>query len=200
MESKCMRSRISPRRDFSGNPAHTILSCSMFADTRQERCWSGASRSRTEVPGSVSSFSWVPQRICRLPGPVKSSPKMPRPDSRERPLSVFWQLPESPFCITRRCSLQGGRVDRVRFITHQGKQILFIDMTNCVSEEAMLIASEVRRVVTAQPRNSVLTLSDLTGGELRRDAITRMKEVAVFDRPYVKRAAIVGAESLPNVF
>jgi len=36
-------------------------------------------------------------------------------------------------------------VDRVRFIAHQGKQILFIDMTNCVSEEAMLIASEVQR-------------------------------------------------------
>jgi hypothetical protein len=54
-------------------------------------------------------------------------------------------------------------VDRVRFVTHQGKQILFIDMTDCVSEEVMVIASEVRRVVTAQPRNSVLTLSDLTG-------------------------------------
>jgi len=27
-----------------------------------------------------------------------------------------------------------------------------------------------------------------------------MKEVAVFDRPYVRRAAIVGAESLPKVF
>ena len=95
-------------------------------------------------------------------------------------------------------------MDRVRFVTHQGKQILFIDMTNCVSEEVMVIASEVQRIVTAQPRNSVLTLSDLTGGEFRRDAITRMKEVAVFDRPYVKRAAIVGAESLPqslpNVF
>jgi hypothetical protein len=27
-----------------------------------------------------------------------------------------------------------------------------------------------------------------------------MKEVAVFDRPYVKRAAFVGAQSLPKVF
>jgi hypothetical protein len=42
----------------------------------------------------------------------------------------------------------------------------------------MVIASEVQRIVTAQPRNSVLTLSDLTGGEFRREAITRMKEVA----------------------
>jgi hypothetical protein len=72
-------------------------------------------------------------------------------------------------------------------------------MTNCVSEEAVLIASEVQRVVTTQPRNSVLTLSDLTSGEFRRDAITRMKEIAVFDRPYVRRAAIVSAESLSNV-
>jgi hypothetical protein len=87
-----------------------------------------------------------------------------------------------------------------RMAFSQGKQILFIDMTNCVSEDAMVIATEVQRVVTAEPRNSVLTLSDLTGAEFRRDAITRTKEVAVFDRPYVKRAAIVGAESLPNVF
>ena len=89
---------------------------------------------------------------------------------------------------------------RVRFITHRSKQILLIDMTNCLSEEAVVLANEVRRVVTAQPRNSVLTLSDLTGGEFKRDAITRMKEVAVFDKPYVKRAAIVGAESLPQAF
>jgi hypothetical protein len=92
-------------------------------------------------------------------------------------------------------------MDRVRFITHQGRRILFIDLTKCRAEEAMEILDEVKRVVTAQPRNSVLTLSDLTGAQLSRGAITRMKEVAVFDRPYVKRAAIVvNAQSLPNVF
>jgi hypothetical protein len=92
-------------------------------------------------------------------------------------------------------------MDCVRFITHQGRRILFIDLTNCGAEEAMEILDEVKRVVTAQPRNSVLTLGDLTGAQLSRAAITRMKEVAVFDRPYVKRAAIVvGAKSLPNVF
>ena len=91
-------------------------------------------------------------------------------------------------------------MDRVRFITHQGKQILLTDLTNCSAEEVIELLTEVQRMVTAQPRNSVLTLGDLTGAEFRRDAITRMKEVAVFDRPYVKRAAIVGAESLSNVF
>jgi hypothetical protein len=91
-------------------------------------------------------------------------------------------------------------MDRVRFITHQGKQILFIDVTNCAAEEVIELLTEVRRTVTAQPPKSVLTLSDLTGAQFSRATITRMKEVAVFDRPYVKRAAFVGAQSLPKVF
>ncbi len=91
-------------------------------------------------------------------------------------------------------------MDRVRFITHQGQQILFTDVTNCAAEEVIELLTEVQRMVTAQPRNSVLTLGDLTGAEFSRAAVTRLKEVAVFDRPYVKRAAFVGAQSLPKVF
>lgn len=91
-------------------------------------------------------------------------------------------------------------MDRVCFITHQGKQILFIDVTNCAAEEVIEQLTEVQRIVTAQPPKSVLTLSDLTGAQFSRSTITRMKEVAVFDRPYVKRAAFVGAQCLPKVF
>jgi hypothetical protein len=91
-------------------------------------------------------------------------------------------------------------MDRVRFITHQGKQILFTDVTNCAAEEVIELLTKVQRMVTAQPRNSVLTLGDLTGTNFSRAAVTRLKEVAVFDRPYVKLAAMVGAESLPKVF
>jgi hypothetical protein len=91
-------------------------------------------------------------------------------------------------------------MDRVCFTTHRGKEILLVDLTNCSAEDVIELLSEVQRIVTAQPRNSVLTLGDLTGAQFNRAAITRMKEVAVFDRPYVKRAALVGARSLPKVF
>src|SRR5207248_2972137 len=77
---------------------------------------------------------------------------------------------------------------------------LGMDATNCSAEELIDRLPEVQRIVTVQPRNSVLTLGDLTGAKFSRDAVTRMKEVAVFDRPYVKRAALVGAQSLPTVF
>jgi hypothetical protein len=92
------------------------------------------------------------------------------------------------------------RMDRVRFITHQGKQILLIDLSHCSAEGVIELLPEVQRIVTAQPPKSVLTLSDLTGAQFSRAAVTRMKEVAVFDKPHVLRAALVGAESLPHVF
>jgi hypothetical protein len=91
-------------------------------------------------------------------------------------------------------------MDRVRFVTHKGKQILLADLTNCGAEEAIELLAEVQRLITAQPRNSVLTLGDFAGAQFSRAVVTRMKEVAVFDRPYVKRSALVGTESLPNVF
>jgi len=95
---------------------------------------------------------------------------------------------------------KGCRMDRAGFLTHQGKQILFTDVTNCAAEEVVDLLTDVQLIVTAQTRNSVLSLGDLTGAEFSRAAVTRLKEVAVFDRPYVKRAAFVGAQSLPKVF
>jgi len=88
----------------------------------------------------------------------------------------------------------------VGFIPHKGKQILLIDFTNCTPEEVKSVSDEARRVITAQPPNSVLVLADFTGAQFSRDAVTRIKEVTTYDRPYVRRAAWVHSESLPKVF
>ena len=91
-------------------------------------------------------------------------------------------------------------MDRIRFITHHDKQVLFIDAANCTAEQLIELGEEIRKSVTAQPPNSVLTLTDFSGAKFSRDAITRLKEVAVYDRPHVKRAAILGADSLPKAY
>jgi hypothetical protein len=91
-------------------------------------------------------------------------------------------------------------MERVRFVSHLGTPILFIDGTNCNAEELCEIFDEVRRMVTAEPENSVLTLGDFTGSEFDKSAADHMKLVAAYDRPYVKRAALVGAEALRDVY
>ncbi len=91
-------------------------------------------------------------------------------------------------------------MERVRYIEYCGKQILLLDFTDCAEEDVFDIMAETQRIVTAQPPHSVLTLSDLSRGHFTREAVRRMKEVAALDRPHVKRAAMVGVESLPKVF
>ena len=90
--------------------------------------------------------------------------------------------------------------DNIRFIEHKGKQILLVDVSHCTPAEVAKIALLVPTYVSSEPRGSVLLLADFTGAEFDRIAIERMKESAVFDRPYLKRSAWVGLERLPKVF
>jgi hypothetical protein len=90
--------------------------------------------------------------------------------------------------------------NRVRFIAYHGKQILLIDLSNCSAVEVETIIRAVPDLVTTQLRGSVLILSDFTGASFNQEALRTMKEAAVFDKPFVKKSAWVGAESLPNVF
>ena len=90
-------------------------------------------------------------------------------------------------------------MDRVRFVTHQGKQILLVDYTNCMRQTLLDILKERERIVLAQPPGSVLTLVDVTGVQVSKDVVEEVKKNAVRERDRVKRAAVVGAESVPKV-
>ena len=89
-------------------------------------------------------------------------------------------------------------LERIQFINHQKKQILLVDFSNCPAGEVDEIARAVPDYVITQPRGSVLVLSDFTGASFDQDAIRAMKESAVFDKPYIKKSAWVGAESMPE--
>jgi hypothetical protein len=90
--------------------------------------------------------------------------------------------------------------ERLRFIKHQGQAIYVIDFTNCAAKELLLLLDLVRADIARHAPGSLLTLADFTGAQIDRNVATRMKEVLVLDRPYVKRSAWVGTESLPHIF
>ena len=90
--------------------------------------------------------------------------------------------------------------DRISFITHRGKPIMLIDFSQCEAKEILVLLDEIQRTVAKHDRNSLLTLADLTGAHIDRAVATRMKEVLVMDRPYVKKSAWVGLDSLPKVY
>jgi hypothetical protein len=90
--------------------------------------------------------------------------------------------------------------DHIRFITHQGKQILQVDMSHCSAATVERVLRELPDVVTTRPLGSVLALTDFTGAFADEEVIRVLKETAVFDKPYMKKSAFVGIESLPHGF
>ena len=90
--------------------------------------------------------------------------------------------------------------ERLRFIKHKGHAIYLIDFTHCTSKELLLLLEQVRTDIARHAPGSALTLADFTGAQIDKNVATRIKEVLVLDRPYVKRSAWVGTESLPRVF
>jgi hypothetical protein len=90
--------------------------------------------------------------------------------------------------------------ERISFVTHQGKPIMLVDLSHCKPKEILLLLDEIEHTVARHARGSLLTLADLTGAHLDRAVATRMKEVLVRDRPFVKRSAWVGVESIPKVY
>lgn len=91
-------------------------------------------------------------------------------------------------------------MERISFIKHKGKPIMLVDLSNCEAKEILLLLDEAQRTVARHERGSLLTLGDMTGAHIDRAVATRMKEVLVLDRPFVKRSAWVGVDSVPRVY
>jgi hypothetical protein len=90
--------------------------------------------------------------------------------------------------------------ERLHFVKHKGHSIYIIDFSHCGEKEIVLLLDLVRADISRHEAKSVLTLADFTDALIDKNVATRIKEVLVLDRPYVKRSAWVGTESLPHVF
>jgi hypothetical protein len=90
--------------------------------------------------------------------------------------------------------------DRIHFIEHKGKQILLLDFSHANAHEMQLLLEHVRITVAQHARQSVVTLGDFTGATVDHAVATKLKEVLTLDRPFVKKTAWVGTESVPHAF
>jgi len=89
-------------------------------------------------------------------------------------------------------------IDRIRFFTHQSKQILLVDLSKCSAAEVEKTLRALPDIVTARPLGSILALSDFTGASFDAEGIRVLKETAAFDKPFVRRSAFVGTENFPE--
>lgn len=90
--------------------------------------------------------------------------------------------------------------ERLRFVKHKGHAVFVIDFSHCKATEILLLLDQVRSDVARHAPGTVLTFADFTGAEIDKKVATKIKETLVFDRPFVKKSAWIGTESLPHVF
>jgi hypothetical protein len=90
--------------------------------------------------------------------------------------------------------------ERLRFVKHKGQAIFVVDLSHCSPKEILVLIDLVRADVRRHAPGSLLILTDFTGAQIDKEVATQAKKVLVLDRPYIKKSAWVGTESLPHVF
>lgn len=89
---------------------------------------------------------------------------------------------------------------RLRFVKHKEQPIYLIDFSHCQGKDLLVLLDQIRADIARHEPGTVLTLADFSGAKIDKEVATKMKEVLALDRPYVKKSAWVGTDSLPHVF
>jgi hypothetical protein len=97
-------------------------------------------------------------------------------------------------------SAKSTQNERLHFVKHKGHAIYVIDFSHCTAKEILALLGMVQADISRHEPGSLLSLADFTGAHVDKEVATEAKKVLVMDRPYIKKSAWVGTESLPHVF
>jgi hypothetical protein len=91
------------------------------------------------------------------------------------------------------------KVKRIQVIDYKGKEIIYLDFSDCNVNEVFEIIEIAKKIIRVQPLNSVLTLTNVSGTKYNREIIQAMKEFANGNKPFVKAGAVIGIDGLKRV-
>ena len=86
-------------------------------------------------------------------------------------------------------------MDRIQFIDHREKKILFCDYSHFKEEDMGRVSemmAEEMKIISEQPEASVLVLTDLSDIFVSRELDHEFSEMVKHNKPYVKKSAVLG--------
>ena len=90
-------------------------------------------------------------------------------------------------------------MEKVRFISHKGKEILLLDFENASVDDVKTISEQGKALIRQQPEKSLLTLTNATNLQLTSETTQTMKDLAAHNKPYVIAGGVLGVEGLRKV-
>jgi hypothetical protein len=87
---------------------------------------------------------------------------------------------------------------RSTWIEHNGKKILYQDFSKNFFNSAAVKAEleEVQRIVTAQPLDSVLVLSDFRDTNVGSDLLSAMNTASAATKDHIQKTAVLGVTGM----
>ncbi len=89
--------------------------------------------------------------------------------------------------------------ERVKFIKHQDRDILYLDFSNSKTDQVLKIIEDAKEVIRTKPEKSILTLTDVTNARFNDAVGESMKQFAAHNKPYVKAGAVIGITGLKKI-
>jgi hypothetical protein len=90
-------------------------------------------------------------------------------------------------------------MERVRFITHQWRQILLLDFSDCGVDELLKAMDSAKKLIRAEGQSSLLILTDVTAARYNLEVVEKLKEFTNGNKPYVKASAVVGLDGMKKI-
>ena len=83
---------------------------------------------------------------------------------------------------------------RSKCIEHNGKKILYQDFSKLLFNSSVVLTelNEVQKIVTSQPKNSVLILTDMRDTNVGRELLPAMNSASTATKDFVKKTAVLG--------
>jgi hypothetical protein len=87
-------------------------------------------------------------------------------------------------------------IERVAYVSHRGKRILIIDISNGRGPEISQVIGQAKPLIRGSDRASVLTVTIVTDVNVKEVPMDELIDFVKGNKPYVKAAAVVGISQL----
>jgi hypothetical protein len=89
--------------------------------------------------------------------------------------------------------------DKITFIQHEGKKILYLDFSHAKVGDVLATISEAKKVIAVHPERSLLTLTNVTDARFDETVSQEMKQFTAHNKPYVRAGAVIGVTGFKKI-
>ena len=90
--------------------------------------------------------------------------------------------------------------ERIKFIFHRNRRILFFDFSNLSdSAVALELIAQAKQLVAHQSPQSLFTLTDVSNSHYDKHVTAALQDLAKHNKPYVVAGAAIGVGGLTKV-